>query len=313
MDTKKQIGKKENEDILSEVSKKIKIIQKGGITQDIDELKDFNDIYGEELGIKTGLTLLDDYLGGLKKQNLIIIGARPAGGKSSCAGTIAVNTSKEHNVLFFNLEMSAKEMKRKFVSIKSGVPTDTILKQTFSTYEKEKIEKASEELKTSKLKLVSPDKKLTTMQIERIATKAKDKYGLDLILIDYLNYIQPDEKGLQRTYQVEQRVQDLKLLSKQLDIPVVLLVQLNRDIDKRNINTNSPPFLSDIKDSGAIEQEADAVALLHRDKKYEDLIQIYIRKNRHGRTGNFTLSFKGETGKFSNIIPDKAVNDDFPL
>ncbi len=304
---KEQIGKKENEDILLDLTKQIQEIKNADNLKEENELDNFDDIYGEDYGISSGFLELDNYLGGLKKQNLIVIGARPAVGKSNLAANIALNTSKEHHTLFFNLEMSAKEMKRRLIAIESDVPTNTILKQTFTSYEKEKIEEAGKQITTSGLKLFSPDRKLTISQIERIATNTQNRNGLDLIIIDYLNYIRPDEKSLQRTYQVEQRVQDLKLLSKQLDVPVILLVQLNRDIDKRNMNTSSPPYLSDIKDSGAIEQEADAVILMHKENKEYDLIQLHIRKNRHGRIGNFSLFFKGETGKFKNSGSNESV------
>ena len=227
---------------------------------------------------------------------------------SSCAATIAMNTSKEYNTLFFNLEMSSKEMKRKFIAIKSGVPYKKITENTCDNTERGFISQAIKAISESKIVLSSPEKKPNIAQIEKVATKIKDKQGLDLIIIDYLNYIKADDKRLQMTYQVEQKVQDLKMLAKQLDVPIILLVQLSREFDKRNANTSSAPFLSDIKDSGSIEQEADSVVLLHRESMYNNqnkgLAQFHVRKNRHGATGMRSLAFDEETGKFSNLIEE---------
>jgi len=305
---KNEVGKEENDTIISGLLKQVRLMQRKSPLGDLDDLKNFDDIYGEDYGISTGLHDLDRLIGGLRKSNLIILGARPGAGKSSCAATIAMNTSKEYNTLFFNLEMSSKEMKRKFIAIKSGVPYKKITENTCDNTERGFISQAIKAISESKIVLSSPEKKPNIAQIEKVATKIKDKQGLDLIIIDYLNYIKADDKRLQMTYQVEQKVQDLKMLAKQLDVPIILLVQLSREFDKRNANTSSAPFLSDIKDSGSIEQEADSVVLLHRESMYNNqnkgLAQFHVRKNRHGATGMRSLAFDEETGKFSNLIEE---------
>lgn len=286
------------------------------------------------LSIATGLTDLDRWTGGgLSSSNMIVIAGRPSMGKTSLAMSIAMNVAKAGRpVAVFSLEMSPNELGTRFLSQASKVPfTDikqgtSMSKDNFSSYME--IEK-----KEGSIPLYFFDQSSVTMSsIRRKARQLKRKSGLDLVVIDYIGLIKPSERkgkySENRVQDVSEIARNLKVLARDLDVPVVVLSQLNRNVEARK--EDNRPFLSDLKESGEIEQSADLVLLLYREEYYEsrkeppentdkrrewqenmdrirNMAELIIAKNRNGSVGIVKLFFDSEFTRFGNL--DRRDNE----
>jgi replicative DNA helicase len=241
----------------------------------------------EEL-IKTGFPTIDEYTQ-IYKKNLIIIGARPSIGKTTIALNIAVNIAKTRPVLFFSLEMSQKEIVNRIFSIVSNQQRQTILEN------KNILEYTKEKLKQLNLSIVD-----NVFSIDDIHQQIIKYTNNGVIFIDYLQLIQNSSRHRQSIYhEVTEISKRLKSIAKELNVVIFALAQLNRSLETRN---DKKPVLSDLKDSGSIEQDADQVWLLYRDKFYnqdtEDNIEIIIAKNRSGMTSKLLFEYEPSKYKF---------------
>ena len=254
------------------------------------------------VGLKTGFVKVDQHLIGLRPGELIVIAARPACGKTafilSMSHRVAASGSP---VMFFSLEMSAQEIGERLLSIASGVNGMHLKSGNVNEAESDKLLRAASKLQVMPL-TIDDNASLKVHRIASICRRLKRKSGLGLILIDYLQLIEPDNRRDPREQQVSQTTRALKKLAKDLGVPVVVCCQLNRAIELR---TDKRPKLSDLRESGAIEQDADVVAFLHRPEVYDPAdrpgeCDLLIEKNRRGPTGRITLSWRAETTQFDD-------------
>lgn len=276
---------------------------------------------GDITGLDTGFDNLNRFTLGLQKSNLIILAARPAMGKSAMAMNLAVNVaSKNKNrqacVAVFNLEMSADQLAERMIASESLVEFSDIRKGKLDARQNIAFSNASEKL--SKLNLWFDDSSNNT--IEDIRTKCRKlaaSRGIDLVVIDYLQLINSDDssKNKQRNEQVSEISRALKLMARELNVPVIALAQLSRDVEKRE---DKRPIMSDLRDSGSIEQDADIVMFLYREGYYKQknvrpedispITELIVSKNRAGQTGTLYFNFIGKYAKFEETI--KGDSDD---
>ena len=264
-----------------------------------------NKSQGREDGVKTGFADIDKLISCLQKKSMIVLAARPSVGKTALALNIAKNviTSKENNtVLFFSLEMSREEIGKRLLSDLTGMSSTKF--GTGFCDNNVLIKKMGE---TKELPFFIDETPVTT--IFEIKAKAKyfnKKHPLGLIIIDYLQLINGSDKRIPREQQIAEISKGVKSLAKELDVPVLVLSQLNRAAEKEN----REPRISDLRESGSIEQDADVVLLLSKkisDKEEEnpysdnDLRTVIVAKNRNGEVGIATLLFEKQFTRFQNV------------
>ena len=234
------------------------------------------------VGIPTKFNRLDDCLGGLGKSNLILLAARPGMGKTSFALNIAKNTSRKFRTLIFSLEMSRQQLVSKLLSSESLIDSSTLSRGVIKEGSWGDIAEAADRLSGHKL-FMDDTAGITVNEIKAKTILLKD---IDLIIIDYLQLISRGKRAYSqaRNDEITEITRNLKIMAKELDIPVVCLSQLSRACEQRN---NHRPMLSDLRDSGSIEQDADQVIMLYRPGYYEDKYdpkecECIGAKNRHG-------------------------------
>jgi replicative DNA helicase len=269
---------------------------------------------GDVTGITSGFTDLDHQTTGFQPTELIILAARPSMGKTALVCNIAEAVARKSGkgVLLFSLEQSNLELAERFLSITARIDGHALRSGTLTDAQHDAMVQASDDL--SKLPLFIDDKPGRTMtQVAAISRRQHRKSPLGVIIIDYLQLIEPDEKGAPREQQIAQISRRLKFLAKELKIPVIALAQLNRGVELRD---DKRPRLADLRESGAIEQDADMVMFLHRPDAYdpEDRpgeAEIIVAKHRSGPTGLIRLTWRKEYMRFENYSP--MADNDFNL
>lgn len=246
---------------------------------------------GEVVGIKTLYRNLDNATNGLQKGDLVIIGARPSMGKTAFALNIAERVSAHGTVAFFSLEMGAEKIGNRILSLKSFIGSGKVARGVLTESEILNLEKTSTKFAEHNFYLVD-ESKINMAQIRAKAKVIKNKSGgLDLLIIDHLGLID-SEKRENRTQEVGDITKTCKSLAKELGCAVILLSQLSRAVEQR---ADKRPMLSDLRESGNIEQDADIVVFLYRDEYYnpeteeKDTLELIIGKNRDGFTGTMKL------------------------
>jgi len=270
----------------------------------------------DTFGLRTGFCELDGALWGMQKTDLIILAARSGAGKTAKAINIINNVicSEKENCLFFSLEMSKKQIVKRLVCYKTKIPNNELkdiknLTQTHLT----KIRQAESEI--SKTKLFIDDTTNNTTEIMYKEAKAhKREHGLGLIVVDYLQFVKPRISSGKRNIDVGSIVRELKVMAKDLEVPVLVLSQLDRGLDK----DDRRPVMSDLRESGDIEQNADVILFLHpTSKSFEPVInmELIIGKNRDGARKTIKTTFEGATFSFKEEkippITKKAVQQKF--
>jgi replicative DNA helicase len=259
-------------------------------------------------GLRTGLIDLDDLTAGLQPGELVIVAARPSVGKTAFALNLARNAAGEQAkpVLFSSLEMSIVELCNRILCAQARVNTQRLRFGKLTGTEKEKLIQAGEDLRGMPLWFdFCPGR--TMLHIGANARRKRLRDGLAVLFVDYLQLIQPENRRDPPHVQVAAISRQLKQLAQELEIPVVALAQLNRRAEDRE-----RPRLSDLKDSGAIEQDADTVMLLHREQDAERAatgaqgdgpIDVMVEKQRNGATGWMPVMFRRSCGRFENLTP----------
>lgn len=246
----------------------------------------------------TGFNELDDLLaGGMRGGQLIVVAARPSMGKSAFAGCLGLNVAQQGgSVLIVSLEQSRRECGERFLAVTSQTPLDIIQAGEFSDLDAQRITEAQNKLSRhcGQSLRISDHAKQNVSQIAAAARLRKRRFGLDLVIIDYLQLITPDDSKLVREQQVSTISRSLKCLARDLDVPVICLAQLNRSVESRE---NKTPWLSDLRESGAIEQDADSVWFIHQSDA-PDTRSLTVAKNRNGRTGRIELLWRDDTVTF---------------
>ena len=258
----------------------------------IDLEKKYNN--QSDYSLYTGLYDLDDMTCGLHNQELTIIGARPGVGKTTLALQLAENIAKKgKNVLFLSLEMSDTQIIQKMIARIGNVQSYRMRRGTLEDSDWERIANTAEEL--SKLKFNTNSNIRNIQELEVLARKLKNKDKLDLLIIDYIQLLRNKEKFSSREQEVADISRRLKLLSLELDIPIIALCQLNRNA------SNSEPGLADLRESGSLEQDSDNIIFLYKEDSESDEITLKLAKQRAGQTGKIKLKFKKETSNFLNL------------
>ncbi|PPR32179.1 MAG: Replicative DNA helicase [Alphaproteobacteria bacterium MarineAlpha6_Bin6] len=293
---------------------------------------------GQLSGIPTGFTDLDQLLGGLHKTDLIILAGRPSMGKTALATNIAfkmvnansMDEEKKKNVVgFFSLEMSSEQLATRILAEDSTISSEKIRRGQLNSNDFQKIVKSSQNLGELTL-YIDDSPNLSISALRTRARRLKRKYGLDAIMIDYLQLIRPSlSRPDNRVLEIAEMTRNLKALAKELNIPVLCLSQLSRQVEQRD---DKRPQLSDLRESGAIEQDADVVMFIYREEYYTErkepspgtedyqkwqdkmakihnVAEVIVAKQRHGPIGKVNLHFEGSTTKFSNLSKNKSLDN----
>lgn len=250
---------------------------------------------GGALGLSTGMQTLNKLTGGFRKSDLIILAARPSMGKTALALNFATFAARRHRVLLFSLEMSKMQLAERQLASKSRIPATKIREGNLNKKELSRLTGAMEELSDYNLE-VDDTRTVNLFELKRRARRAK-RLGLDLIVIDYLQLIvgSKEYRG-NRVQEISEISRGLKGIAGELEVPVLALSQLSRSVESR---MDKRPLLSDLRESGSIEQDADIVMFLYREEYYNrnadaEEAEIIVAKNRNGATGHVNLLFDKE-------------------
>ena len=253
------------------------------------------------LGAKTGYTLLDTITTGLNKSDLIILAARPGMGKTSFALNIATNVARHSNkeVAVFSLEMSKEQLATRMLSTEALVDSNKLRSGFLSDDDWVRLASSADVL--CNMPIFLDDTAGTTVQ--QIKAKLRRVKSLGLVVIDYLQLLGSTIKSENQVLRISEITRNLKIMAKEMDVPVILLSQLNRGVESR---PDKRPLLSDLRESGSIEQDADIVMFLYRDAYYNkestepNVSECIVAKNRHGDTVTVKLIWDGQFTRFSN-------------
>ena len=263
--------------------------------------------------IYTGFEKLDEITLGLQKDNLIILAARPAMGKSAFAMNIAINaattnvkeTGEPISVALFSLEMSQEQIVQRMTAAQARVNLTNIQKGTLTQKEMLLVESANDDLAALNVYFCDQGT-VTVADIRAKCRKQKASGGLDLVIIDYLQLINGSSKGGNRQEEVGNISRSLKQMARELGVPVIALSQVSRKLEDRE---DKRPNMSDLRESGSIEQDADIIMFLYREgyynkntEKVSNLTELIIAKNRGGVTGTLEFLFQGEYQLFTTYI-----------
>ena len=260
---------------------------------------------GKPPGLPTGFADIDAILGGMQRSDMLILAARPSVGKTSLALCVALNAAKRFggHVGFFSLEMSNDQVVERLVSMDSGVGTESLRKGDLMESEWAAFHRAVDEI--GKLPIhVDDTPGLSPVELRMKASTLHAAVGLDLVVVDYLQLMKTYRKFRDLRHEVTAISGDLKALARDLDLPVLALSHLSRACESR---LDKRPRLSDLRESGALEQDADVVMFVYRDEMYDpntetpNLAEVNVTKHRKGRTGTASLFFKKELTQFLDV------------
>lgn len=307
------------DELLGLAERKVLEIAERGVTSNTYKLKDaLQDAFtrldarkagSHEVGVPTGYVDLDQLTSGFQASELIIIAARPSVGKTAFALNLTRNIIVEEDmaVLFVSLEQSRIELAERLLCCQAKVDSSRIRKGTISNDEYMKLSEAGEILSQSKL-FIDDTPGQNMLRIAANARRLKIRQGLRMVVIDYLQLIDPDNRRDSRQEQVSAISRRLKFLARELTIPVIALAQVNRSSEDRQ---DHRPRLSDLRESGAIEQDADTVFLLHRPElhepgQHEGVVELIVGKQRNGPTGEVNLTYTKQYMRFDNFAVDHS-------
>ena len=271
-------------------------------------LKDLQDRPDEVQGTKTGFSGVDNMLAGMGNSDLILVGARPGMGKTSFCLNIGTNVAiaTKKTVCMFSLEMSAEQLVSRVLSSEAMVDSHSLRTGRLQNDDWDKIAAASSKLAGADILIDDT----TGVTVTAMKAKLRRVKNLGLIIIDYLQLLQSDTHNDNRVQEVSEISRSLKIMAKELNVPVICCTQLSRGPESR---TDKKPMLSDLRDSGAIEQDADVVMFLYRDEYYKtdansqeaSVAEVIIQKNRHGSTGTVEMGWIGKYTKFMTKADDR--------
>lgn len=298
------------EQMISRLTKKMIVTKVDNIQgQTLKAYMDIENIINnkdELLGLETGLYDLDNFLQGLKNSDFMILAARPSMGKTAFALNIASHLSikKDTPVVFFSLEMSSNQLIHRIFSSRGLIPLFDLKSGNLDDAHTQKLIKVSNKL--SQTKLIINDEISNLMSLRSIARKLKRENDIKLIIIDYLQLLEGTRRE-NRNLEISEISRSLKILAKELDIPIIALSQLSRSVESRQVKK---PMLSDLRESGSLEQDADIVMFLYREDYYnpetenKNITDVIIAKNRNGPTGTIPVYFHKEYVRFQDLAKD---------
>jgi len=278
-------------------------------------------VEGHPSHVLTGFAALDELLGGLQRSDMIVLGARPSLGKSSLALSIARNAAVEQGaqVAFFSLEMAKEQLVQRLLSSESEVDSKRFRMKRYTTAEEKRIMDAAGALAETPI-YVDDSPALRIVEMRSKARRLHYERGIDLIIVDYLQLIRGDGRVESKVQEVSEISRSLKALARELDTPVLAVSQLSRATELRPSHI---PLLSDLRESGSIEQDADVVLFIHRDEVYytqeawersnpdkpypKGIANIIVAKHRNGPIGQRDLRFRQSITKFENLISEQEI------
>jgi replicative DNA helicase len=276
------------------------------LVQTYDNIEMLHNRKGEITGIPTGFTELDRMTAGFQRSDLIIVAARPSVGKTAFALNIAQNvaTKTNENVAIFSLEMSAQQLVMRMLCAEGNINAQNLRTGKLTAEDWGKLTMAMGSLSNAGI-YIDDTPSIRVSEIRAKCRRLKQESGLGMVLIDYLQLIQGSGRNREnRQQEVSEISRSLKALARELEVPVIALSQLSRSVEQRQ---DKRPMMSDIRESGSIEQDADIVAFLYRDDYYDkdsenkNIIEIIIAKQRNGPVGTVQLAFIKEYNKFVNL------------
>ena len=275
---------------------------------------------GTVTGVPTGFVDLDNKTAGLQPSDLIILAARPSMGKTSLALDIARYASLHANVstAMFSLEMSKDQLGMRMLCAEARVNSSKLRTGYLASSDWPRLSQAGERLSSAQL-FIDDSPALSSLDVRARSRRLAAEHPLGLIIIDYLQLMQSRGKTESRQLEVSEISRGLKGLAKEINVPILALSQLSRAVESR---TDKRPMLSDLRESGSIEQDADVVAFIYRDEVYNPetadtgIAEILIRKQRNGPIGDIKLQFESQYTRFYNLAPDEGEasdeDEDFP-
>lgn len=274
-----------------------------GILQVYQNLNNLREDPERFRGIQTGFGALDNVIIGMNRSDLILVGARPGMGKTAFTMNIATNAAEKTNktVAVFSLEMSAEQLIGRMICSEACVPSNAIRTGEMSDDQWRSVAYAANKLSETRI-IIDDTPGISVSQIKSRLRRVKD---LGLVVIDYLQLMQSDTQTANRVQEVGDISRGLKLLAKELDVPVICCAQLSRSPESR---PDKRPMLSDLRESGSIEQDADIVMFLYREEYYKDetpeqsVAEVIVAKNRHGSLEKVKLGWIGKYTKFVNLV-----------
>jgi replicative DNA helicase len=278
----------------------------------MDKLAEIHSGKRKTFGIPTRFYKMDECLGGLIESNLITIAARPSIGKSALMLSMAYNIGAEIPVGIFSIEMSQEELLIRLMSMESGISSETIKSGKCSDFQFGDLHKAITAIHKRNI-FIDDSASLSLLDVKAKTKRLISEHGVRVIFIDFLQKM-ATTKEENRNLAIGKLTGGLKAISKEFNMPVVVLSQLNREVESRS---SKRPELSDLRDSGEIEQDSDVVVFIHRPEKYGKetfengdnclgLAEIIIDKHRNGRTGYFNLRFDAQRTRFENLEIHRA-------
>ena len=274
----------------------------------MNKLDQLHERHGSIVGVPTGFTDLDRLTGGLQKSDLIVLAARPGIGKTSLAMSMAHNAAlKYHNsVAFFSLEMSKDQLAQRLLSMDSGIDQQRLRTGRIEEEEWERIVYAMDTLSEANI-WIDDTASITPLEMRSKSRRIHAQHGIDLIIVDYLQLMQATIGGKRnenRVQEISEISRSLKGLARELNIPVLALAQLSRAVESRQ---SKVPQLSDLRESGSIEQDSDIVMFIYRDDVYnpesekKSIADIIIAKHRNGPVGEISLYFQANQTRFRDL------------
>jgi replicative DNA helicase len=271
----------------------------------LDEIEAIGSRGGQMIGVPTGFADMDSLTNGLHPGQLIVVAARPGVGKSILALNLARSASIHNDLtsVIFSLEMSRTEITMRLLSAEARVPLQHMRQGSMSDDDWARLARKMGEVSGAPL-FIDDSPNMTLMEIRAKCRRLRQRHDLKLVLIDYLQLMTSGKRVESRQVEVSEFSRNLKLLAKELEVPVVAVAQLNRGPEQR---TDKRPMLSDLRESGSIEQDADMVILLHREDAYEressrpGEADFIVAKHRNGPTANLTVAFQGHYQRFVDM------------
>ncbi|HEX7026971.1 MAG TPA: replicative DNA helicase [Gammaproteobacteria bacterium] len=283
------------------------------LSQAVDRIDELFNNGSAVTGVATGFDKFDEMTSGLQPSDLIIVAGRPSMGKTSFAMNIAENAAIKHRkpVAIFSMEMSGEQLAMRMISSLGRINQQSLRTGRLEDSDWPRITSAIAMLSEAPL-FVDETPALSPTELRARARRIKREHGLGLIVVDYLQLMNVPQNKENRATEISEISRALKALAKELNVPVIALSQLNRSLEQR---PDKRPVMSDLRESGAIEQDADVIVFIYRDEVYNEdspdkgTAEILIRKQRNGPTGTCRLTFLGQYTKFENYSPEIYSNE----
>ncbi len=272
----------------------------------LERVEELNRRGDDVIGVPTGFVDMDRLLGGLNKSDLLIVAARPGMGKTSFQNSIALTAATRFGkrIAMFNMEMSGEQLVQRMISAETRIDSQRLRRGDLRDHEWPIFLEAVGRLSETRI-FIDDTPSITPMQLQTKCRRLYAEHGLDMVMIDYLQLMQAERTTNNRVQEISEISRSLKQLARELDVPVVAAAQLSRAVEQRQ---DKRPMLSDLRDSGSIEQDADIVMFIYRDEYYNpdtterpNIAEINVAKHRNGPTGTIDLYWHAQLATFRNL------------